>query len=88
MSRNNKVSFATGITNQYVMNERSKFLFYKLAPKLMMLYFVEKLKVSGVKFEQIQISKIVFKFLQIVEIENSKKQKSPELIQDLSDPDE
>lgn len=76
-----KDSFATGITNDFGMAVHSKFLFFTVAPKLMTYGLVEKVKVSGAKYEKIQTSKLGFEFLKQHELGNlESKKSSPETI--------
>ncbi len=63
-----KDSFATGVTNEYGMSVHAKFLFFTIAPKLMTFGLLEKVKVSGAKYEQIQTSKQGFEFLKMYEV--------------------
>jgi regulator of replication initiation timing len=67
-----KDSFATGLTNQYSMSEQSQFLFFSLAPKLMTFNLIEKVKVTGTKYEKIQTSKLGFEFLKFYELDKLK----------------
>ncbi|MDF9556306.1 DUF4062 domain-containing protein [Bacillus tropicus] len=68
-----KDSFTTGVTNEYGMQNVSKFLFYEVAPTLMSFGLLEKVKISGAKYERIQTSKEGLKFLKLVLIEESKR---------------
>ncbi|NQX66659.1 DUF4062 domain-containing protein [Paenibacillus alba] len=69
VSHNN---FATGITNRYDMGDSDKFLYYKVAPKLMSFDLVEKSKIAGVQYEKIQLSKLGHKFYARLEIQKGK----------------
>lgn len=76
-----KDRFATGITNDFGMNAHSKFLFFTVAPKLMTFGLVEKVKVSGAKYEKIQTSKLGFEFLKLNELDSLESQESsPETV--------
>ncbi|MCU5380268.1 hypothetical protein OCA08_24345 [Bacillus cereus] len=68
-----KDSFITGITNESGMLNVSRFLFYEVAPTLMSFGLLEKVKVSGAKYERIQTSKEGLKFFKIVLLEESKR---------------
>lgn len=60
---------ATGVTNRYDVKEVEQFLYFNLAPSLMVFGLLEKLKLAGVVYEKIQISKSGFKFLQLYQKE-------------------
>lgn len=68
-----KDTFATGVTNQYGMKEMDRFLFFRLAPKLMPFSLLEKAKLAGVKYERIQLSKIGLKFWSMYEMKTLRK---------------
>lgn len=69
-----KHSYATGVTNEFGMDEGSRFLYFDLAPRLMSFSLIEKVKIAGAKYEKVQTSKIGFKFL--AQLELGKKQAS------------
>ncbi|WP_342480252.1 DUF4062 domain-containing protein [Paenibacillus sp. FSL L8-0340] len=64
--------FATGVTNANGATEKRIKLYYRVAPKLMYFGILEKVKVSGVQFEQIQTSKEGLKFLAKYQMEKVK----------------
>ncbi|HYE08591.1 MAG TPA: DUF4062 domain-containing protein, partial [Patescibacteria group bacterium] len=63
-----KSSYAIGITNEYGMSDINKFLYFELAPELMVYGLVEKVKVTGARYERIQTTKLGNKFLMEYEI--------------------
>lgn len=67
-------NFATGVTNAYVSSDLESFLFYHVAPRLMIYHLVEEVKVSGVKYQRIRTSKEGLRFLAIYEQERLKEQ--------------
>lgn len=72
-----KERFVTGINNSALrMTELDRFLFFVVAPHLITLGLLEKVKVPGVQYQRIQTSKNGNKFLSKYEIENqiSKRQ--------------
>ncbi|HHK5599911.1 hypothetical protein CN324_28085 [Bacillus anthracis] len=68
-----KRSCTTGINNRAACEDAEAFLYYDVAPILMQFNLVEKIKLAGVKYEQIQTSKTGLKFLRLDTIEKSKE---------------
>ncbi|SFM38139.1 protein of unknown function [Gracilibacillus orientalis] len=64
---------AIGIQNQYGMDQEDKFVFFRVAPKLMAFNLVEKIKVAGKTYQRVQTSKTGLKFLSMYEMEDFKK---------------
>ena len=58
-------AFATGVSNSANSSKSKTFLFFHVAPKLMIFNLVEKVKVSGVQWQRIHTSKDGLKFFSI-----------------------
>ncbi|MFD3261367.1 DUF4062 domain-containing protein [Paenibacillus lentus] len=71
-----KDSFATGITNQVGISEEESFVYYSIAPRLMTFKLLEKVKVTGARYEKMQMSKLGFEFLKMLEIHMVSKKTS------------
>ncbi|MCT1903532.1 DUF4062 domain-containing protein [Oceanobacillus sojae] len=56
-----------GIENISNMTKGRKFIFFKVAPKLMVFNLVEKVKVTGKTYQRLQLSKTGIKFITIYE---------------------
>ncbi|WP_438351377.1 DUF4062 domain-containing protein [Paenibacillus sp. FA6] len=66
-------NFSVGVTNSVGnKSERSKSLFFKVAPKFLPYGLLEKVKVAGVQYERIQMSKEGSKFLANYHIRKNK----------------
>ncbi|AXI09182.1 hypothetical protein CUC15_09690 [Oceanobacillus zhaokaii] len=66
---NNKDDFAVGVENRADMSTSEEILFYLVAPKLMFFSLVEKIKLTSVRYERIQLSKYGNKFIAMYEME-------------------
>lgn len=62
-------AFTTGIENRFDANEEIMFLYTEIAPTLINVGLLEKLKVTGVRYERIQLSKAGNKFLTYWDLE-------------------
>lgn len=62
-----------GITNEISMSNQHNFLFYTVAPKLISLGLMEKVKVTGKVYERIQTSKDGHKFLSKLKLDENNK---------------
>lgn len=65
-------AFSVGIENRVGSSDSEIYLYYNISPTLMNFGLVEKVKVTGVKYERIQTSKEGLKFLGYIDIEESK----------------
>lgn len=68
-------SFSTGISNTLGMNDQDNFLFYRLAPNLLNLGLLERVKLSGTQAVRIQTSKLGNTFLALCDVRAAKKNK-------------
>jgi len=71
-----KDKFAVGVENSQRSGSYEIFLFYKIAPKLMMFGLLETVKVPGVQWQRIQTSKNGHVFLGQIEIEKIEEKSS------------
>ncbi len=60
-------TFATGVTNRYDTDEEDSFLYFNVAPKLMIYGLVEANKIAGHTYEKIKTTKEGFAFLRYCE---------------------
>ncbi|WP_394174028.1 DUF4062 domain-containing protein [Guptibacillus hwajinpoensis] len=65
--------FTTGIENSMSTSDIGIYLYYDVAPILMSFGLLEKVKVTGVKYERIQTTKDGLKFLAYFDIDKSNK---------------
>ncbi|MCL2865812.1 MAG: DUF4062 domain-containing protein [Lachnospiraceae bacterium] len=66
-------TFATGITNQVGTKEMLREVYYKISPFLMNFGLLEKIKLTGVRYERIQLSKLGMKFLALYDLRMNNK---------------
>lgn len=72
-------NFSTGITNSATTSDEYIYIYYNVAPTLMSFGLLEKVKVTGAKYEKIQATKEGQKFLAYFDLEKSNRKRSPEL---------
>lgn len=63
-----KNSLSIGIENSVRVNDDTIFIFYKFAPKLITIGLAEKVKIAGVKYQRVQLSKNGNKFIAMHEM--------------------
>lgn len=61
--------FSIGVENRYGMKDPDRFLFFDFAPYLLNFGLLEKIKVTGAKYQRIQTSKNGMKFLAMYEMD-------------------
>lgn len=66
ISGRNKLTI--GIQNSVGMDDRDNFYFFRVAPKLISLGLLEKVKVAGAQYQRIQLSKHGLKFLGLYDL--------------------
>lgn len=62
-----KEKFAIGVTNRHNASAFESFLFFRIAPLLLIHNLLEKVKVAGVAYQRIQISKFGYHFLSFLD---------------------
>lgn len=72
-------SFITGIENSMSATDVGIYLYYSVAPTLMSFGLLEKVKVTGVKYERIQTTKNGLKFLAYLDMDKSNKKRTATL---------
>lgn len=68
--------FMTGICNRNGINYQTKYIYHHIAPYYMSFGLLEKVKVAGVVYERIQMSKSGMKFKALLEIENNSENRT------------
>ncbi|MED4676791.1 DUF4062 domain-containing protein [Bacillus nitratireducens] len=72
-------TFTTGITNSTATSDEVVYVYHNVAPTLMSFGLLEKVKVTGVRYEKIQTSKEGLKFLAYFDMEINNKKKAVDL---------
>ncbi|WP_340002063.1 DUF4062 domain-containing protein [Oceanobacillus sp. FSL K6-0127] len=72
-------SFSTGVTNSGGAKDHTIYAYYNIAPTLMSFGLLEKVKVTGVRYERIQTSREGLKFLAYFDIDKSNKKRKATL---------
>lgn len=71
LSYEKKISI--GIANEYKMADQDNFFFFSVAPKLIAIGIMEKVKVAGKTYQRVQTSKDGYKFLSKYHLSRNKK---------------